>query len=64
MVDLVATAVVERNGVARVDDKGGEKADLVDVFETTPGVLRSTFMLKGACSQAALREVPELLGTL
>lgn len=56
LVDLVVAA--GGKGLARVDDK--VKADLVDVFETTPGVLRSTFMVRDACNKADLREVPEI----
>lgn len=62
MVILVVAAVVGGKGLARVDDI--EKADLVDVFETTPGVLRSTFMVGDACTKADLREVPEILVAL
>lgn len=45
MAILVAAAVVVGKGLARVDDKGGENAeDLADEFETTPGVVKSTFI--------------------
>ena len=44
MAILVAAAVVGK-GLARVEDKGGENAeDLADEFETTPGVVKSTFI--------------------
>lgn len=57
MVILLAAAVVGGYGPARLD-KGGENLDLVDVFEITPEILRSTFMLRDACNQDTLREVP------